>query len=307
MSQNNARSLSGFTPAAPSAEIRQPIFKDHVFGHVTNLFCFKLRATPLRYENLTLNLHFYHGMEQLVFERYNTIETLTPGEIDWDQIEKLTANYIDAVSSKFDKVGSAELKPIFLKQTQDYVENFLVYEHMYPRSLYNPWSPLLLVFKKGLMVNPTNDPYLLKQLEGKTRTKSKLQSPLQFLVHGAKDRPGKLAVGEQYHLQVLLLNMLQDNDASVEKPIPIKKMVTFLKRKGYDFKYDHVQIHLTTPLKKTGLVGSSSDGFFLIRTPEDLIASFCFHFHKDLSISHILSKYRRLAPRFGVEDLESEC
>jgi hypothetical protein len=166
---------------------------------------------------------------------------------------------------------------------------------------------LLKIFKTGLLVNPTNDPYLLKQLESTKQKKMKPQSSLQFLIQGAKDRPGRLKVGDKYHLQVLILNHLENREASLKNPISIRKMVNFLHKKGFKYKYDYVQINITTPLKKTGLIGSNSDGFFFIRSKEELISSYCFHYHKDLSISHILCKYRGIASKFDIDDFEFEC
>ncbi|WP_040918398.1 hypothetical protein [Leptonema illini] len=248
-------------------------------------------------------------MEQLVFEHYLAVEQQKEVSIDWAIVESETSNYMNAIEDRFAEVGSNELKSIFFAKTKDYVENFLIYEQMYPRSQFNPWFPLLGVFKRGLLVNPADDPYLLKQINRKPKsaTKSSGKNPLMFLIQGAKDRPGQFPVGETYHLQLLILDLLQDRNASLRKPLSIRQMLPFLKKRGYQFKYDYVQINITTPLKKTGLVGSTSDGFFLIRSKEELKASYCFHYHKDMSISAIMSKYRRIAPNFGIDDLEDEC
>ena len=86
----------------------------------------------------------------------------------------------------------------------------------------------------------------------------------------------------------------------------LSKIKDYLKGLEHSWSIDAIQIKITTPLKKTGRVGSTGKGFFVIQTSDDLIASYRFHLTKVVSINTIIDQYRIRSHEFGDIDLQKE-
>lgn len=309
MLANNVREIAGLVPREPSVSLKNSLYGKPVYNHISNLFSFKYRSNEIKVGNLILNKNFYSGMSHLAFENSSLVEFEEPSEIDWENVETKTENFIDRISESFKQADASEINELYLNSTRDMVENFYAYEYMHPNSIFNPWLPVVQIYRNGLLLRYEDDPYLVKQLSSSKKSEIEYRdmSVLKFLVKGKKKNSGSLFVDDRFHFQTILLDFLKKKKATSRKPVSIGTMQSYFEQIGYELKYDYIQINFTTPLKKTGLIGSSSDGFFLITNKEDLIASYCFHYHKDESIAQILKKYESISKKFGVDDLSREC
>lgn len=304
------RTLEKYIPNLPADTLNQKLYGENLHAHMYGLFTFALNLDKPTYKDFLLDSKYYSGIQHLTFERSEEIEGKKAKEINWQNVNTLTENFIDRIDSIMKPKEKLDIYNYTLNQTKDYVENFFIYENMFPDSIFNPYFPLIKIYKRGILVNYTDNESLLSEsLNKKISLKGflKSNSPLEFLIRGKENRHSVLNLGSKYNIQIFIFNLLSEENTSSKKPKSIQEMLKVLSKNGIEMKYDTFQINITTPLKKTGLIGSTNEGFFKITNAEDLIASYCFHAKKGASISHILEKYNNISDSYNIDDLENEC
>ena len=118
---------------------------------------------------------------------------------------------------------------------------------------------------------------------------------------------GGFVIDNRFELQSRVIQFLRQNALGQNNSKSLGDIQTFLVSEGISLPIDQIQIVITVPLKKTGLVGSTHGGHFMIDSADDLIASYCFHLTKVASSHTIMKRYQDSARYFGDLDLEDEC
>lgn len=86
----------------------------------------------------------------------------------------------------------------------------------------------------------------------------------------------------------------------------LKKIAEYLQDEGKSAAPNDLNVRVIRPLKKSGLVGSCSEGYFYISAIEDLKYSYETHLHKVRDMNSTLKIYEKRAAAFGISDLKGE-
>lgn len=251
----------------------------------------------------------YISLQQAAFEEAPQIESDETPDVDWEKIDKKVYAFQDRLYGTI----NGELNDTRLKKLTDFslkcYENCITYEAMYPQSTSNPWQPTVKILECGRLLYVSDS---LNELKDFTNSISKSvnkknRGNIGIVVKGKAPTIGGFVVDDRYDIQKIVYSFLWQEAPSHESPVSLSKIQAYLKTLGYTWSIGDIQIKITTPLKKTGFVGSTGKGFFVIQTLNDLISSYCFHLTKVVSINTIIDQYHIRSREFGEIDLQKEC
>lgn len=257
---------------------------------------------------ITLSQRRYRGMEQTAFELSRVYEITSPNEIDWKRIEGQVSLASEKIKELIVNDLTSDLIQPLVRQTLHTYENFLIYNDMYPNSRINPWSPTLRIIQSGILLGTSDDESFLREFNSKiTLTRYKRQGPnLAVIVKGQPKRFGIMPLDNKYSAQTLVFQYLFTKAKGIVHSKSLTEIDNYLRSVGISFdNTNNIQILVTTPLKKTGLIGSTINGFFYIETADDLKAAFEFHHVKSKSILQVMDRYRQRQKEFKDLDLDS--
>lgn len=303
----NVSSDSGFILAE---SVRRNSFEDDVYAHLSALAAveFSRPGSPAQAGTFRFDAVKYEALEQAAFEEAARIEAEPPQPVRWSEIdERVTAFEGRLVDSIGRDPQAGNLVP-YIRFSAKCYENYLAYRDMYPRSNgSNPWARTVSVLRYGRML-VIDDESRLERVRRPNADVSRDASNLGVLVKGAPTRPAMMSVDDRFTLQSQLLSLLKQNAVGHENKLSLRVIADMLEALGTKLTVPTIQIRLTTPLKKAGVIGSNSKGFFFIQSEADLIESYCFHRTKVQSADKIMRRYAARARDMNVDlNLEDEC
>ncbi len=249
----------------------------------------------------------YRGLEQGAFEDSHSLENKSPVEIQWGIIDEKTEIWVNHLKRNILSLdgNSDYLKP-FIGYSRDQVNSYLIYESMYPETIFNPWLPSMYILLNGVVpyVPQNNDE--CKEYNKRIAIKN-TENELTILAKSRKKEIAGFHIDKRYKIQMKVLDYLKEFAGGHKNLKPLKKIQDYLSGIGMKYSYNQIQQNITTPLKKYGLIGSNSDGFFFIISKEDILESCRFHRTKIISINRIMEVYQRKAEKFIGFNLRSEC
>lgn len=285
-------------------------YEGEFHNHATRLVSYDLACTPHEKRNqFKMSNQYYAGVQQSAIENAEMIELAEAKEINWTAVDRSVVGLKKQVSLVLGKeANSEELKP-FVSATLDSYENWLIYSQMYSDSAFNAWTPMISLIKRGMLFLVTAEDAMLQHYLKKqyTNHKDKYPQNIGLVVKSRRSRTSGFLVDDRYEIQMLVYEFLREQAPSHESAKSLRKIREFLLGKKFKMTEDTIQIKITTPLKKTGFIGSSTEGFFYIASIEDLRHSYCFHKTKSSSILRIMNVYRRRSDQFGGVDLDELC
>lgn len=298
---------SGFVLAE---SVGRSSFEDDVYAHLGALAAveFSRPDSPAQSGTFRFNAVKYQALEQAAFEEAPRIEGTSPQQVSWSDIdERIAAFESSLVGSLRDARQAIDPAPFVQFSTKCY-ENWLTYKGMYPKSNgSNPWSRTIRVLKLGRLLVIDDENRLERVRRPGTDTEFATAN-LGVLVKGAAPRPAMMPVDDRFARQARLLSILKENARGHANRVSLKVIAELLASNGTRMTAAAIQITLTTPLKKAGVIGSNSKGFFFIDSEADLIESYCFHRTKVRSVDKIMRRYEaRARDMNGDLSLEDEC
>lgn len=290
------------------------VAKKHYEGdfhdHLNRLVSIDLAANRA-YDNVSqtrYDMARYLGLQQTAFEKASSVERKSESEVDWDLLDTRVERWRAKLGSLLGTENRSEaLAPIRLF-TVDCLENCMIYDQMFPGSGSNPWAPTARIIKSGLMLYVSDDREKLTDYRKGIydAIQQDCYGNLGVIVKGRGKQLGGFVLDRRYQAQMLVHRYLTENAPGKDDAKSLKEIRHFLATKGLYYPEDRAQIELTTPLKKTGTIGSCIHGFFVIDTREDLVESYRFHRTKAESILRILRKYEERSGDFPGLDLPRE-
>jgi len=251
-----------------------------------------------------LDYHSYAAAEMGAFERY----AAASGGVTYDYA--YADNVQDRLHSKYQKLLGAEYGSDFLKPiltfTIDRLVKFTLIDRAYNDSL-NPWLPVADVIQRGYLLFAASDVGTLREYKKDLPFSAQSKPRLGFITKAKKKQLGGFLTDDRYEWMLRILEFLRTESTSRREVRSLRHIQAFIHdttRESWT-KAD-IQIMITTPLKKFGLIGSNSDGFFVLNDEEDLAESYCFHLSKNQSISRILQKYDNIAKNYRLSKTLAE-
>ena len=118
---------------------------------------------------------------------------------------------------------------------------------------------------------------------------------------GKENKFSGFLVDNRNNLQGLVYEFLKVEANGYENAKGTSKIAKFLKEQNKkNYSENEIRNRITIPLKRAGLIGSSTTGFYFIGKPEDLSHTYKYHKTKIESIQRTLEMYSRKAEKWGM-------
>ena len=279
------------------------IFDNKVSGHYNGLFYDhltllikpKLLSDLNDVDTLVLNSKSYLGLEQYTLENSSVVESNEPFEIDWDFVEEAKEIFRSKVVASLKKEGRSEYFNPLIKFSSDLFENYHIYDQLYPMSTFNPWYPAYKILENGFMVMLSDNRDVLDSYNKgvyKTGIDDEDISKLGLLAKSAKNNTVRgFMVDKRYSTQSLVFDFLRREAAGSSFAKSIREISEFVQIQGRLQTYENIKNKVLLPLKRAGLVGSSSNGFYYLVSKQDFIDTYTSHRSKIRAIERTLVMY----------------
>ncbi|MDY0906288.1 hypothetical protein [Pedobacter sp. CFBP9032] len=184
----------------------------------------------------------------------------------------------------------------------------LKFEHFSASNQYrNPWTEATdILLDNKLIYTFSDDVDHLKDLGLKISDKDSSEIARKLVGVAGKGHKKDFATGYFRDLTALrnmlysFLESTADNSAKAIKKELIVKEIRDMGVKPDQLTDNNIQSWLIDPLKQTNRIGSNKDGYFVISTASDLIASYNSHFENFKGFYRTLDRHKRLAEKFEV-------
>lgn len=279
-------------------------YSELFYDHLTSLLKFKMLNSDTTTKSLKLNEQAYFGMEQYIFEHTEAVEKVKPlTEIDWDTIDEAKDMLHKRIKILLGNEARSEvLKPI-IDFTIDTYENSLMYDNIHPKSLMNPWIPTdTIFFNNGYLLLVSDKKDLVNEYSKKITEKEKEDSSGLFLVATSRKEKGfsGFAIDTRNESQGIAFEYLKSEARGLSNAKDAKKIVQFFARNRLKYSEQDIKSKVMLPLKRAGLIGSSTNGYFFIDTPSDLEHAYMHHKEKLLRIQKTMDMYKKRGLQMGL-------
>lgn len=299
-----------------AGSIAKPYYERDFYAHLSMLASVEFAFNPdfskagmeSSFSRFKFDQRKYIALQQAAFEETPKIESDETSDVDWEKIDKK----VDAFQDRLYEAFNGQSNDARLKKFTDFslkcYEQCITYKSMYPQSTSNPWQPVVKILECGRLLYVSDS---LNELKNFTNSISRSVSEknrgnIGIVVKGKSPTIGGFVIDDRYDIQKIVYSFLRQEAPDHTIPVSLSTIQAYLKERGHRWSIDAIQIKTTTPLKKTGLVGSTGKGFFVIQTLDDLISSYRFHLTKVVSINTILNQYHIRSREFGDIDLQKE-
>jgi hypothetical protein len=244
----------------------------------------------------------YMGLKQSAIENSALIEDAAGDEVNWDFVDAARDILNRKIKENLGKEGNSEVLQPLLKFTLDGYEDYLIYDSIHRGSISNPWRPFKDIVHRGILLLGLDSEDVESEFQptwfSKT-TEEKGKRKFAVLAGSSKKKGfGGFEVDQRHGAQALIFHYLKKN-SDRNSPKSKKEMQVFLSEKGYAYTQEEIITRITIPLKREGLIGSNTNGFFFVGDQADLEASVDHHLSNLLGIKRTLDVYRRKAQANG--------
>lgn len=291
-----------------AASVSQSTYEKEFYGHLGKLSAFEFSRQDGRLGNFKFDMRKYISLGQAAFEE-GPVQAPRPNiTINWDLIDDKVITFRttieNALSSEDDYLER------FIGFSTRCYESWMTYGAMYPEAVSNPWTQTINIMKRGRLLFVTDQ---VEELLNHTISLTEHFQPssvgnVGIAVKGKPKRLSGFVIDNRFEVQAKVLAYLRTEAIGQTNRKSLREIKDYLDSIGIQWSKEDIQVKATTPLKKTGVVGSNAKGFFVIQNLDDLVASYCFHVTKDSSINAILKRYAERASEFGDQiDLDDRC
>ena len=280
-----------------------PLFYQHL------MLLFKPKLIGLNnVDDLVLNLKSYFSLEQYTMDNSSIVESAESQDVDWDYIDVAKDIFKKQLIEVNKKEGRSEwIKPL-LSFSIDLFENYYIYKQLYPDSVNNPWEPAHQILCNGFMIFISDDREVLDQYNKGIFSSSNDREKFTSLGVVAKSSKNNSAHGfmvdKRHSTQSVVFDYLKRNAPGSNSAKSIKVIMDFLHEQKRSFNYEGLKNSILLPLKRAGLVGSSSNGFYYLLTKDDFIETYQSHLDKLNGIERTIKMYEERYRILGYGDLK---
>lgn len=275
------------------------------YEHLIDLYKYKMVSDNNNIDNMVLTEKNYHGIEQFVFENSKLIEVENfPLEINWDYIDEGKDYFEEKLKKSLKREGNSEyLKPL-IKSSVNLFENSLIYYSMYPQTNANPWAPTdTILYQNGYLLLISDQKDLISNYNPKIVDRvSEESTPLFVLGSNASEKKfSGFPIDRRTSTQSIVFEFLKREASGLNRAIDAIKIQLFLNDQGRKMDIQWIKGKVLLPLKRAGLIGSSTKGYFYINSHADLEYAYRHHLEKLNGIQRTLEMYKIRAIKMGFE------
>lgn len=283
----------------------QSDYKDLFYDHITEMMKFLLLNKSIEHKNLHLNERNYKAIEQYIFENSSIVESEKPKEIDWDVVDDGKEMLRERIQKILQFEGKSEfLKPI-INFTVDSFENSLIYNQLHPTSSANPWNATNHILSNGYLFIASDKKEIIQEYKKDIFKSAEEDSRNNIGIITKTNKSTKKLSGfildNRHNIQAIVFEFLREYAIGVHNSIGMKEIVAHLREKNIEKSEQAVREKALIPLKRAGLIGSYSKGFFFINSVNDLRYTYKSHLEKKEAIERTLRLYIEKGNKMGID------
>lgn len=283
----------------------QADYKDLFYDHITEMMKFLLLNPSIEHKKLNLSERNYKTIEQYIFENSSIVESKDPEEIDWDVVDDGKEMLRERIQKMLRFEGKSDfLKPI-INFTVDSFENSLIYNQLHPTSSANPWKATNHILANGYLFIASDKKEIIQEYK-KDIFKSASEDSQNNIgivtkTNKLTKKPSGFILDNRHNIQTIIFDFLRKEAVGVNNSIGMKDIVEYLRNQNIVKSEQTVRDNALIPLKRAGLIGSYSKGFFYIDSIDDLKYTFKSHMEKKEAIERTLDLYIQKGYKMGVD------
>lgn len=283
----------------------QADYKDLFYDHITEMMKFLLLNQSIQHPKIRLNETNYKAIELYILENSSVIESDKPNEIDWEAVDNGKELLREQIQRKLRFEGKSEyLKPI-INFTVDAFENSLIYNQLHPTSRANPWNATNHILSNGYLFIASDKKEVMQEYKKDILKTASEDSQNNIGIVTKTNKPTKKLSGfildNRHNIQTIIFDFLRKDAVGVDNSIGMKDIVEHLRNQNIVKSEQTVRDNALIPLKRAGLIGSYSKGFFYINSIDDLKYTFKSHMEKKEAIERTLDLYIQKGYKMGVD------
>ena len=144
---------------------------------------------------------------------------------------------------------------------------------------------------------------LVREYDKKILEKVEEDSTGLFVLAASKSKRNfsGFPIDTRSNTQGLVFEFLKREACGMNKAIKTEKIALFLKSQNKNYKEQDVRVMFLLPLKRAGLIGYSTNGYFYISNIDDLVHSYKHHREKLRGIQKTLDMYKNKGKQLGID------
>lgn len=271
-------------------------YKTDINNHIISVLDIALENTDsevLRDKDFKFSKRLYWECISIIYEKNPII--LTDEEKENDRIieQNLYREVINKLNNFFDE------KDEILLETIDFtISNFLDNLRYHGKLLTSPWDYTDKIFlENNLLYSFTDNRDEYDHLLKNKKKESELSryATIGVLGKGHRKDYAQSYIKDIYALRTLLINLLDESNFDSRKPITITQIIRSFRDLGIlktDLSDSNIKYWIVKPLKDSIKIGSNKNGYFIIRSEEDLHESYKSHFQNFVGFYKTLEKHK---------------
>jgi hypothetical protein len=286
-------------------------YKGPFYDHITSMMKYLLLNPSIKHSNIKLDEKNYRSISQYIFENSNMVEQTKGNAIDWNINDEAKDILRKKIKILLKNEGESEfLKPI-VDFTVDSYENWLIYYQLHPTSMSNPWLPTNHILQKGYLYIASDKKDLIENYKKNIydEVDDEIRGNIGIITKNSRERSqlSGFLVDNRHNVQTIVFEYLKNEAKGIENAKGSKDILKHLLSKKIKLNEQNIRERILIPLKRSGLIGSYTQGFFYINSISDLVQSYRSHLDKKLAIQRTLDLYIQKAEKMGVDNLDERA
>jgi hypothetical protein len=230
----------------------------------------------------------YKFIESFIFHNSSLLELNKPVDFDENSLLNITDYFYEKIKTVLSKEElNSEQYKYFVNTTYSVLDSFYQYELMHPKSHFNPWSDIFVLCTQGYFLLCENKSDLKGLIDSDAlrkivSEKGGVSNNNMGVLAKGQLKSNKLSgfiMDERFSLQNVLYDILNTKAQGYNRALNSKKIVKELANHpslGRSFRKEFIS-NILNSMKKAGIIGSSTKGFFTFHSNEDIQKSIDFH------------------------------
>lgn len=288
--------LNNFNDISLTDSYNKLSYKNDFNNHIVSVLDFAFEYTGSEVfgnKDLKFSRTLYWECLNTIYEKHPIIRNEEEQEENRLFEQNLYINIIEKLEDFFD-----EKDDLLLEAIDFTVSNYSDWINYQKKLDFNPWTYSNKIFlEDNLLYTFTDNKDEYSHLLKNKKKESELSKYLTIGVLGKGHRKdyAQQYIKDVYALRTLLLNLMDENNNDCTKPIKIGEIIKLFRDLGVsvtDLSDSNIKYWIVRPLKYRTKIGSNKNGYFIIRSLNDLAESYKSHYKNFLGFHNTLERHK---------------
>lgn len=291
--------LNNFNDISLTDSYNKLSYKNDFNNHIVSVLDFAFEYTGSEVfsnKDLKFSRTLYWECLNTIYEKHPIIRN----EEEQEQNRLFEQNLYIGIIEKLEKFFN-EKDDLLLEAIDFTVSNYSDCINYGQKIDFNPWVYSNKIFlEDNLLYTFTDNKDEYSHLLKNKKKESELSKYLTIGVLGKGHREdyAQQYIKDVYALRTLLLSLMDENNNDCTKPLKINEIIKQFRDLGVsvtDLSDSNIKYWIVKPLKNRTKIGSNKNGYFVIRSSEDLAESYESHLKNFIGFYNTLEKHKALA------------